>query len=258
MVNQDRGLDPQGFIRNDCSVEHLQPEFQEVVDATVSELLSQLPEQIDSIYLYGSVPRGSAVAGRSDLDMSVVLNTPIGEKEREIFAQISIQMAQRYPEISKLDIDPGYLDRIFDQDQHYYWQFWLKHCCCCIWGQDIATRFASHQPSRHIANALNGDLATFLSQMHQQFASMNDAAIAKVVGKKLLRAAYYFVAEQDNSWYPDLARCAEVAKRYYPNQSDDLQLAYDYAVGLRTSKIQALELYQRLSPAIMSTHHKPI
>ena len=59
MDEQDRGFDKQGFIQNDYSSKNIQPEFKAVVDAVVSELCYRLPEQLDGIYLYGSVPRGN-------------------------------------------------------------------------------------------------------------------------------------------------------------------------------------------------------
>lgn len=79
------------------------------------------------------------------------------------------------------------------------------------------------------------------------FKTMTDADVAKVIGKKLVRAAYYFVAEKDGSWYTNLSQCTAVAKRYYPDQSGDIELAHQYALGQLTSKVEALELYERLS-----------
>ena len=75
--------------------------------------------------------------------------------------------------------------------------------------------------------------------------------VAKVIGKKLVRAAYYFVAEQDGSWYTNLSQCAEAANRYYSNQSDDIELAYQYALGNLISKTEAFELYERLSKELI-------
>lgn len=217
----------------------------------VAELLSQLPDQIDGIYLYGSVARGNAVAGRSDLDISIVLKTPISHAQRAIFQRISEAIAKTYSQVSKLDIDPGYLNDILTLQEKYHWQFWLKHCCCCIWGNDLSVQFQPYKPSLEIALALNGDLPHFLQQMAPNFADMSEANIAKVLGKKLVRAAYYFVAENDGSWYTDLSQCIRVAKEYYPNQSDDLELAYQFALGNLTSKSDAFALYHRLSQAIM-------
>lgn len=87
MHKRDNGLDAQGFIRNDCSPENIQIEFQPVVEVVVGELITQLPKQIDGIYLYGSVPRGTAMLGHSDLDVSVILTAPVSQNELGIFKQ---------------------------------------------------------------------------------------------------------------------------------------------------------------------------
>ncbi len=86
--------------------------------------------------------------------------------------------------------------------------------------------------------------------MSGRFAQMSDKAVAKVIGKKLIRAAYYFVAEKDGSWYINLPECVEVARKYYPNQHQDIDLAYQCAIGNIASKIDAIALYQRLSQHI--------
>ena len=250
MQEHDTGLDQHGFIRSVYSIARIQPEFKSVVDSVVHELNHRLPTQIDGIYLYGSVPRGEAIAGDSDLDVSIVLNEPITESELQVFKQLSATIPRAYPEVAKLDIDPGYLVHILKPTERYHWQFWLKHCCCCVWGNDRATSFRQCTPSREIALALNGDLPVFLEQMSGSFARMNDATVAKVLGKKLLRAAYYFIADQDGSWYTDLTQCAQVAKKYYPNQHDDIELAHQFALGILTSKLEALALYKRMSKAI--------
>ncbi|MFS1442282.1 MULTISPECIES: nucleotidyltransferase domain-containing protein [unclassified Vibrio] len=251
MLNQTRGLDKDGFIENLYSPKNIAPEFQGVVNAFIDSLLSELPEQIYGIYLYGSVPRGTAIVGRSDLDVSIVLTTPIGPKERRVFKHLSDTIPEAYPQVSKLDIDPGFLRDVLQPTEKYHWHFWLKHCCCCIWGKDLSTEFPLYKPSIEIAQALNGDLPTFLEQMSLSFKTMADGDIAKVIGKKLVRAAYYFVAEKDGSWYTDLSQCASVAKRYYPNQSDDIELAYQYALGNLISKTEAFELYERLSKKLV-------
>ncbi|CDT87802.1 nucleotidyltransferase domain-containing protein [Vibrio coralliirubri] len=251
MEEQTKGLDKDGFIENLYSPKNIAPEFQGVVNAIIDSLLSELPNQIDGIYLYGSVPRGTAIIGRSDLDVSIVLTTPIGQKEKGVFKLLSDTIPKAYPQVSKLDIDPGFLRNVLQPKEKYHWQFWLKHCCCCIWGNDLSIKFPRYKPSNEIAQALNGDLSTFLKQMTPNFKTMTDADVVKVIGKKLVRATYYFVAEQDGSWYTNLSQCAAVAKRHYPNQSDDIELALQYALGQLTSRVEALELYERLSKELV-------
>ncbi|CAK3110876.1 Nucleotidyltransferase domain-containing protein [Vibrio crassostreae] len=251
MEEQTKGLDKDGFIENLYSSKNIAPEFQGVVSAVIDSLLSGLPNQIDGIYLYGSVPRGTAVVGHSDLDVSIVLNTPISQKENRVFKHFSDTIPKAYPQVSKLDIDPGCLSEILQPQEKFHWQFWLKHCCCCVWGNDLSIEFPQYKPSIEIAQALNGDLSTFLEQMTPSFESMSDADVTKVIGKKLVRAAYYFIAKKDGSWYTNLSQCTAVAKRYYPNQSDGIELAHQYALGNLTSKTEAFELYERLSTELI-------
>ncbi|MEZ9602353.1 MULTISPECIES: nucleotidyltransferase domain-containing protein [unclassified Vibrio] len=251
MQKLDRGLDREGFIQNLYSPKNIAPEFQEVVSAVVDSLLRELPGQVDGIYLYGSVPRGTAIVGRSDLDVSIVLATPVGQREKEVFNLLSDTIPQTYPQVTKLDIDPGFLRDVLQPTEKYHWHFWIKHCCCCVWGNDLSNEFPLYKPSIEIAQALNGDLSTFLEQMPSSFKTMTDADVAKVIGKKLVRVAYYFVAEQDGSWYTNLSQCAAVAKRYYSNQSDDIELAHQYALGNLISKTEAFELYERLSKKLV-------
>lgn len=251
MQDQTKGLDKDGFIENVYSPENIVPEFPNVVNAVIDSLLSELPNQIDGIYLYGSVPRGTAIVGHSDLDVSIVLATPVGQREEEVFKRLSDTIPKAYPQVSKLDIDPGFLQDVLLPQEKYHWQFWLKHCCCCMWGNDLSAEFPRYKPSIEIAQALNGDLSTFLEQMTPSFESMSDADVAKVIGKKLVRTAYYFVAEKDGSWYTDLSQCAAVAKRYYPNLDDDIELAHQYALGNLISKTEAFELYGRLSKELV-------
>ncbi|MEZ8017655.1 nucleotidyltransferase domain-containing protein [Vibrio splendidus] len=251
MQDQARGLDKDGFIQNLYSPMNIAPEFQGVVNAVIDSLLSELPNQIDGIYLYGSVPRGTAIAGSSDLDVSIILTTPIGPREEEVFSRLSDTIPKIYPQVSKLDIDPGYLNNVLQPKEKYRWQFWLKHCCCCVWGNDLSAGFPRYKPSNEIAQALNGDLSTFLEQMTPSFESMSDADVTKVIGKKLVRAAYYFVAEKDGSWYTNLNQCTAVAKCYYPNQSDDIELAHQYALGNLISITEAFQLYERLSKKLV-------
>ncbi len=164
MQEQTRGLDREGFIQNLYSPKNIAPEFQDVVSTVVDSLLRELPGQIDGIYLYGSVPRGTAIVGRSDLDVSIVLATPVGQREKEVFNLFSDTIPQTYPQVTKLDIDPGSLSEVLQPNEEFHWQFWLKHCCCCIWGNDLSIKFPRYKPSNEIAKLLMAIYRLFLSK----------------------------------------------------------------------------------------------
>ncbi len=245
MDNQsgDKGLDCQGYIANTCSINIIQPGFSLVVDSVIEVLTSAFPEQIHSIYLYGSVARGTAVVGKSDLDVSVIFEEPLTVARLEALADISRTLPLSYSEISKLDIDPGHLAEVLDPKEQYRWQFWLKHCCCCIWGYGLSSRFEKCRPDARISYQMNQDLATFLKDMDGKFAQMSPDEVGKVIGKKILRTAYLLVAAKDNSWHTNLTKCAEVCLKYYPKNQDDIQLALKLSLGTLASRQQGIAMF---------------
>src|SRR5215207_10338035 len=66
-------LDPEGYIRPEADLANVQPEYQGLPDATAGLLAEEFGSRLHSAYLYGSVVRGNAVPGRSDIDVIAVL-----------------------------------------------------------------------------------------------------------------------------------------------------------------------------------------
>jgi hypothetical protein len=66
-------LDFEGYIRPEADLANVQPEYQGLPDATAGLLADEFGPRLHSGYLYGSVVRGNAAPGRSDLDVIAVL-----------------------------------------------------------------------------------------------------------------------------------------------------------------------------------------
>ncbi|CAM3624652.1 nucleotidyltransferase domain-containing protein [Vibrio aquimaris] len=221
----NNGLDSKGFIVNPCSLDYLQPEFQPYLENTIQTLESTFDNQLHSVYLYGSVARGNAKKYVSDLDISLVLRCPIEPNIIEELSSIKMQLEAQTPKLSKIDFDPGYLKQVLSPDEVYHWQFWLKHCCCCVWGTDLSQHFTRQRPSINIALALNNDLGFFMTEQRSKVDQCNQNTIGKILAKKMLRTAYTLNANKDNSWHTELSRCADVVRYYYPNHVRYIELA---------------------------------
>ena len=62
-------LDPEGFLVNEAHSEKIVPPFDRVVTVVRETYLKYARENIHSIYLRGSIPRGLAIEGISDVDI---------------------------------------------------------------------------------------------------------------------------------------------------------------------------------------------
>lgn len=72
------GTDDAGYVINQTSIRHVQPEFESVLFKAIELVKEAFDEQLHSIYLYGSIGRGTAVAGQSDLDLTVLVHEDVG------------------------------------------------------------------------------------------------------------------------------------------------------------------------------------
>jgi predicted nucleotidyltransferase len=232
-----KGLDKQGYITTPYSVSKIQPEFTAVVDHTISTLVASFGERLHSIYLYGSIGRGDATPYCSDLDMSVVFTSKVSDKDVLVLKHLSEDIAAKHTVITKLDFDPGEHSQIKQPSELYRWQFWLKHCCCCLWGDDLSKEFTQHKPSFDIAVGLNEDL----SNAYQSFLSQTaNSQQVKSISKKILRAAYLLIAPQDNTWHHNLDDMYISSLPYYPRYQEELKTIFALTQNAQTGSTLSL------------------
>ncbi|WP_239793790.1 nucleotidyltransferase domain-containing protein [Brenneria goodwinii] len=166
-------LDAEGYINISPPV-RLQSPFQEVVDEVTNHLTLRLGHLLHSVYLYGSVAQGKAVAGVSDLDVCILLTRRANNIETHTLSDIRKKIALNHPIVCKIDFDVGILSEALNPDNLYSWGYWLKHHCRCIYGEDLSKRFDRFKPSKAIAIAVNGDFIAVLEEYIRRLAEAGD------------------------------------------------------------------------------------
>lgn len=197
------GVDLNGYIRTILKAP-LQSTFLAVVDDLRSMLCGSLRHRVDSAYLYGSVARGEAVLGRSDLDVVLVLSgKPVLQDDIDIETARKALEA-RHPEVLKVDFDVGFREDVLAPENLHRWGFWLKHHCRCIYGYDLAREFPPFRPSRKIARAVNGDFYEVLDGYARRISTESDSAViarlAREASRKLIRATNVLRPVVSSSW----------------------------------------------------------
>lgn len=224
----DNGLDNQGFIVNPTDKSLVQAEYQPLIDEVLFRLQKLLKHHIHSVYLYGSVARGEAIPGLSDLDINVVLNEPETIRLRYQLNQLGYQLTKDYPHLSKIDIEAVDLHDVLQEKQRYHWQFWLKHCCVCIWGENISLQFPRLKPSLSLACGLNQGFPSKIDYYLREISSENVVLKSKEVGKLFIRVAYALICEKDQSWFYSINKCAQSLKKHWPEYSISVQKALQF------------------------------
>ncbi|MCG7497126.1 nucleotidyltransferase domain-containing protein [Vibrio sp. Of7-15] len=223
-----------------------QPVFAPVIQDLIVNLRAAIGPSLHSIYLFGSVARREGKPGKSNLDVTFVSTVPLTSKQQTILNTIKWRFKSQYPQITGITFNVGETKEILSLESIFSWGFWLKHCCVCIYGDDLATRFGSFEPCWEIAKNLNMDIEEWLDAYRKKIvaAQTPEAQVPAqiVITKKLLRSCYSLVMHRDKSWYDNPVTCGEKFLDYYPDKSLEIERLNILLQGRRIPKRSVIAL----------------
>ena len=128
-----RGLDEDGTILREGALDRVPAAFVPVVDAARARITAAFggprlhSARLHSAYLYGSIPRGTAVPGVSDLDLLIVFRDEPAAADRAAADALEAALDDAYPQVTGVGIVLGSvrgtlseLDRSAELFAHYY------------------------------------------------------------------------------------------------------------------------------------------
>lgn len=224
-----------------------QKEFEPVINALITHLRAAAGASIHSIYLFGSVARREAIVGKSNLDVTIVTQVALTPKQQTALNTIKWRFNTQYPQITEIAFNIGDMKEVLDLDFIFSWGFWLKHCNVCIFGDDLATRFGTFEPSWEIAKNMNMDVGQWLSTYRTKMISATtvEAQIDPQIklAKKILRSCYSLVMHKDKGWYDSPVECGEKFLEYYPDKALEIERMNILLQGRRIPKRSVIALF---------------
>lgn len=223
------------MIRTDLYQAPLQDFVKPILEETLLALSERLP-QIHSIYLYGSAAKGTAIQGKSDLDLTIILHSPLNLQQQNNLCELQRTLPLKYPEITKIDFDYGLLKEALDEKELYRWGYWLKHCCRYLQGENLQEKFPIFTPSITIATELNRDYqeATLTDLTALKNSTSSQQLILKnQICKRLIRASNITRPDTDHKWPYELIDYRKLFQQWHPEHLANL----DYFYHLLTQKV---------------------
>ncbi len=207
--------------------EPFQAQYQPAIDDLVRFLRAGIGESLHSIYLYGSVARKTAVLGKSNIDVVIVTKRTFDERKSTLLNTIRWRFQKSFPFISGVNIKTALADDIASLDSIFTWGFMLRHCCVCVYGDNLAECFGDFEPSWEIAKHWNMDVEAWIPVIRSRIAKANTPEeqinAQQIMAKKLLRASYSLVMYRDKHWFDDPIECGEHFLRYHPEMQLEIE-----------------------------------
>ncbi|WP_053062390.1 hypothetical protein [Photobacterium aquae] len=205
----------------------IQPQFRPLLIEVVKQIQSFLGKKAYSIYLAGSVARGSAVVGRSDVNLTVVTAAPLTAAERALVLNVALRAKQIHPISRNIELTLVELAEVLDIANVFRWGFWFKHCSHRIAGDDLASRFGCFEASWEIAKQLNADLPHCLSSYRRKIMATKVVAdyldYCDFIARKMLWAAFGLVFHRKRQLALSLEDASSVFLEYYPDKSTEIE-----------------------------------
>ncbi|MEV7320331.1 nucleotidyltransferase domain-containing protein [Streptomyces sp. NPDC093970] len=225
-----RGLDALGFIAREGSHARVPLAFRPVVAAARDRLLDAFGTRLDSAYLNGSIPRGTARVGRSDLDLVVVLRSEPTGADRDAARGLGEAVDKEFPQIDGVGTLLFSRARVLDERERHDIGWFVACLCTPLLGEDLAEFLPRYRPDSTLARETNGDLALHLPRWRRRIAAAGDGEealrpLVRFMSRRLVRTGFTLVMPRWNGWTSDLREMAEAFAGYYPERSEQLRRA---------------------------------
>lgn len=164
-------VDRNGFIVAEADLRKVRPPYEGVPQAAGALLLDRFGTRLHSGYAYGSVVRGNAVPGRSDLDLMAVLQAPATDADRATAAGVAAVLRKRYPVLADVGLGCTHLDEVWSAAERFGLQVFLRELSVCICGEDLCARLPPTRPGAAVAAGFHHDTPAVLARARTELGS---------------------------------------------------------------------------------------
>lgn len=217
----------------------MQPEFAPLVQEYAAAARTAFGTDLDSIYLYGSIPRGTARVGVSDLDGQLLLTREPTEADRAQVRRLEEALGAAYPQVCFVGILLDARTALVDPAERWDGGFHLRVLCTPLWGPDAGEDIAPHQVGLELARGIQGDWRGALALLRQDARALAQArstdpavsdesavgALCRSTGRRLARIAFAWVMPRWGGWSSDPAVMLEVVAELEPRWAEPMAAA---------------------------------
>jgi len=213
-------LDPEGYIVPEADLANVQPQYRGVPEAAGDLLGRELGSRLHSGYLYGSVVRGNAVPGRSDLDLAAVLWTPAEATDRLAAGRVERGLMARFPVLADAGVTFTHLREVMSPRQRYGWQVFLRDLSVCVCGEDLRPGLPRTRPSAAVAAAFHEDTPLVLGRARETLRARADPdavrRACRIASRRMVQAGFAVAMARDGVWATVLEEQAAAVGAAFP------------------------------------------
>ena len=237
--------DENGFVISQSSPEKIQPPWVAPVEDIKKVYLDNLGEDtVHSIYIKGSVSRGTPIEDVSDIDALAVVYSSTEELNLDWIRQEADRLRLEYPYSTDFDFAVIPYEEVVSGKRRVA-RCLLKVSSACIYGDDLAEQLPRVKPgpdcficSRNIGKYVEKKIEL----LEDKTKEIDPVSQSKWVAKYLIRAAFELVMEREKVFTRDLYPSYEMFSKYYPEKEVAARRVLEAAVKQDASREELLTI----------------
>jgi predicted nucleotidyltransferase len=225
-------VDDDGIIIKSASLATIQSRWRAAIEMVVAAFVERYQTTLHSMYVRGSVAKGEAIDGRSDLDAVVIFasngNETIHERKWEDAVETALLAV--HPFICKLDVHEYTLEEAMETRSL---RIAFRTQTVCVHGTDLA----AHLPPLCIGWDAMSQAPTIQMEIADCIQGLGSGRHVDVraccawIAKQILRAGFELVMERERRYTRDLYPCYESFVRHYPHKGPAMHKVLELAIN---------------------------
>ena len=252
--------DADGFIVSESSLDKLQPAWKEAVFATKDVYLRHLGDVVHSIYVRGTVSRGEAIEGISDVDTLCVVKQDPATLDRSWLRQERQTLAKQFPFTTGVELILVFLDDLLEKESEFDYRFIIKTQSACVYGEDLAAQIAPFRADQETASHFHRNLEEVFQNAKNGIANNNNVEDIKDwcrwVMKRIIRAGFVLVMAREQVFTRDLYPCYALFSKHFPEREPEMKQALYWAINPTSNPAEITAFLEKFGKWLIEERHK--
>lgn len=222
--------DPSGTYAIDL-VDEIKPPWDEAVRAYVDEMTAKFGENLHSVYVRGSIAKGTTINGFSDLDGGVV-TVEEAPRDREWLESLDAKF-ERFPFVAGIEVLTIPRAALFEDDARNHLAFIVSTGAICVHGDDVRDelpRFGFGPWAFSHSRGLGQNIDEYLGLARVEQDADERRDLCGWIMRRIVRAGFESVMAEEGTYTRDLFCAYEAFRRHNPDLADEMWRALELAV----------------------------
>lgn len=223
--------DAEGFFVSDADASKIRFPWTEAVEFARETEVERLGECLHSLYLRGSVTRGRALMGRSDLDLFAVIRDEAAPPAPQWPAERSATFHNHFPFVTSVETSQIPLGAV--HGPFHYYRFMMKISAICIHGDDLLPAIQRYSPDAPIAEEWFRVFPHLVDKFAEDIRDSTDRNrhLCHDMMKAFLRTGMLLVMRRQNGYSRDLYPSYLCFSKHYPDLEIPMRRCLELAVN---------------------------